>query len=110
MKSPLKKRAVFSNKEMQEYIDKAWEQHRKEEFENCKRDIIAQLMSACCMALHTTFGFGEKRLNEFKKAVEETLRFEAFGKSLQRRTASIQCEINSASTSTKERTETNGRT
>ena len=80
MKSNFKNRAVFSNKEMQEYIDKAWEQRRKEEFENCKRDIIAQLMSACCMALHTTFGFGEKRLNEFKKAVEETLRFEAFGK------------------------------
>lgn len=80
MRSNFKNRAVFSDKEMQEYIDKAWEQHRKEEFENCKRDIIAQLMSACCMALHTTFGFGEKRLNKFKKAVEETLRFEAFGK------------------------------
>ena len=65
---------------MQEYIDKAWEQHRQEEFENCKRDIIAQLMSACCMALHNSFGFGKKRLNRFKKATEDTLKFEAVGK------------------------------
>lgn len=80
MKSNLKKHALYTKEEMQKYIDEAWELHRQEEFENCKRDIIAQLMAVCCMALHTTFGFGEKRLNEFKKAVEETLRFEAFGK------------------------------
>ena len=80
MKSNFKNRAVFSDKEMQEYIDKAWEQRRKEEFENCKRDIIAQLMAVCCVALNVSFGFGKKRLNRFKKTVEEMLKFNVFGK------------------------------
>lgn len=79
MKSNFKKRAVFSKDEMQEYIDKEWEQRTEQMFESCKRDIIAQLMSACCMALHNSFGFGKKRLNRFKTATEETLKFEAFG-------------------------------
>ncbi|MGN1303771.1 MAG: hypothetical protein ACI4YB_01920 [Oscillospiraceae bacterium] len=80
MKSNFKKRAVFSKDEMQEYIDKAWEQRAEQMFESCKRDIIAQLMSCCCMALHNSFGFGKKRLNRFKKATEDVLKFEAFRK------------------------------
>ena len=80
MRSNFKKHALYTKEEMQKYIDEAWELHRQEEFENCKRDIIAQLMSACCMGLHHSFGFGRERLKRIKEAVEDELKFESFGK------------------------------
>lgn len=80
MRANYKKHSFCTDDQVQQYIDKEWDKRAEQVFESCKRDIIAQLMSACCMALHNSFGFGKKRLNRFKKATEDALKFEAFGK------------------------------
>lgn len=80
MRSNYKKRTFCTDSEIQRYIDDEWDKRTEQVFESCKRDIIAQLMSACCIALANDFGFGKNRLNRFKHSVENALQFEAFGK------------------------------
>ncbi|MCI5904582.1 MAG: hypothetical protein MRZ61_05520 [Oscillospiraceae bacterium] len=80
MRANFKKHSFCTDNQVQQYIDKEWNKRVEQVFESCKRDIIAQLMSVCCMALSVQFGFGRERLNRFKKSVEEMLKFEAFGK------------------------------
>lgn len=66
-----------NKKALQRKIDKTvraeYDKYSEEIFESCKRDIIAQLMAVCMTELNQEFGFGEKRLKQFKSGVEGLL-------------------------------------
>lgn len=63
-------KANYKNRKLDTYIEAAWKAREDEYFEECKRDIVAQLMAVCCIELAKEFGFGKKRLNRFKVGVE----------------------------------------
>ena len=60
-------------KKYDEILEYCKQQYTNEIFENCKHDIVAQLMGVCLTELHQEFGFGEKRLKRFKNGVESLL-------------------------------------
>lgn len=56
--------------EIDRYIDEEWDRRSREVFNNCRNDIVAQVMSACSFILAKEFGFGKKRLIRLKRGVE----------------------------------------
>lgn len=56
--------------EIDKYIDEEWDRRSREIFNNCRNDIVAQVMSACSFVLAKEFGFGKERLIRLKRGVE----------------------------------------
>lgn len=56
--------------EIDRYIDEEWDRRSREVFNNCRNDIVAQVMSACSFVLAKEFGFGKERLIRLKRGVE----------------------------------------
>lgn len=65
-----RRQVVITVGEMKAAFEKEYNARQADVFEACKRDITAQLMATCLVALNKEFGFGKKRLNQFKVSVE----------------------------------------
>lgn len=70
MKANYKNRLVPLT-EIENQVRKEFEKRTEQVYETVKQDIAAQLMAVCCCVLHSSFGFGEKRLKKFKKDMED---------------------------------------
>ena len=77
MKANYKKHCFHTDEEIKRYIELEWEKRSEQVFQDCKRDIIAQLMSVCCVELNQEFGFGAERLNKFKNGVSNLFKLMA---------------------------------
>lgn len=61
---------VITAGQLKEMFEKEYDKRAAEVFEECKRDIVPQLMAVCMFELDTEFGFKKKRLQRFKDGVE----------------------------------------
>lgn len=53
-------------------VKQEWQNYEQTVFEQCKRDILAQVMAVCLMSLKTRYGFGQKRITDFYYDVKGT--------------------------------------
>lgn len=61
---------IMSAGQLKKAFDDEFDKRSDEIFEECKKDIVPQLMAVCMVELDTEFGFKKKRLQRFKNGVE----------------------------------------
>lgn len=65
-----RRQVVITVGELRAAFEKEYNARAAAVFEECKRDIVAQLMATCMTELNKDFGFGKKRLQRFKRGTE----------------------------------------
>lgn len=51
-------------------VAEEYEKQAKQLYAEVGRDVVAQIMATCCTVLNKDYGFGQKRLSDFKQGVE----------------------------------------
>lgn len=63
------RKILISVDEMKAQFDAEFESRKDKMYEEVEKDVIPQVMAVCFMELNKEFGFGEKRLKQFKRGI-----------------------------------------
>lgn len=64
------RQVIMTVGEMKKHFEREYNRRAQEMFEQIKKDVVAQIMATCLVALQKFFGFGKKRLQRFKSCTE----------------------------------------
>lgn len=75
-KGKLQKRTkVFSEEDLQEFVNSEWEKHKDEVYQIATRDVSAQILAVMFATLYMPpYGWREKRLKDLKRHFEYTFK------------------------------------